>query len=146
MISIISHGGEWERNQIKVQGQGILHESVVASLVSWATSISFNNVNAAVNFTASKSIGHQWFWSYEYSDFKNIEFDSYINSSNSLFRLINTDIDLILAFLAQIRIIISSLDVIHAWTIPSLRIKIDATPGRLNQISFFGNRSGIFFG
>jgi len=93
-----------------------------------------------------KTIGHQWFWSYEYSDFKNIEFDSYITSSNSLFRLINTDTHLIIPFLAQIRIMISSLDVIHAWTIPSLRIKIDATPGRLNQIRFFINRSRIFFG
>nr|ALO77413.1 cytochrome c oxidase subunit 2 [Passalidae sp. GENSP01] len=93
-----------------------------------------------------KTMGHQWFWSYEYSDFKNIEFDSYMSSSTNIFRLINTDNHLILPFLSQIRMMISSTDVIHAWTIPSLSIKMDATPGRLNQMSFFMNRASMFFG
>nr|ALO77134.1 cytochrome c oxidase subunit 2 [Passalidae sp. GENSP02] len=93
-----------------------------------------------------KTMGHQWFWSYEYSDFKNIEFDSYMNSSNKIFRLINTDNHLILPFLSQIRMMISSTDVIHAWTIPSLSVKMDATPGRLNQMNFFMNRASMFFG
>nr|WRO44912.1 cytochrome c oxidase subunit II [Themus stigmaticus] len=98
-----------------------------------------------------KSIGHQWFWSYEYSDFQNIEFDSYLagpeNSSNNFnFRLLDVDNRLTLPYLSQIRMIVTSTDVIHSWTIPSMGLKVDATPGRLNQIIFFLNRSGLFFG
>ena len=97
-----------------------------------------------------KSIGHQWYWSYEYSDFKNIEFDSYIIPTNELrengFRLLDVDNRLILPNKSRIRIIISAADVLHSWTVPSLGVKIDATPGRLNQINLFINRSGLFYG
>lgn len=97
-----------------------------------------------------KSIGHQWYWSYEYSDFKNIEFDSYIIPSNELkqneFRLLEVDNRIILPLKTQIRIIVSAADVLHSWTIPSLGVKIDATPGRLNQTNTFINRSGLFYG
>lgn len=95
-----------------------------------------------------KSIGHQWYWSYEYSDFNNIEFDSYIIQSNEInnFRLLDVDNRIILPIKNQIRILITATDVIHSWTIPSLGVKVDANPGRLNQASFFLNRPGIFFG
>nr|AKM70279.1 cytochrome c oxidase subunit II [Cethosia biblis] len=100
-------------------------------------------------FITLKSIGHQWYWSYEYSDFKNIEFDSYMIQSNdqlSNFRLLDVDNRIILPINNQIRILITATDVIHSWTIPSLGIKVDANPGRLNQTSFFISRPGIFFG
>nr|AAP50480.1 cytochrome oxidase subunit II [Meligethes gracilis] len=97
-----------------------------------------------------KSIGHQWYWSYEYSDFKNIEFDSYMIPMNEMkpfnFRLLDVDNRIVIPFNSQIRMLVTSADVIHSWTIPSIGVKIDATPGRLNQISFSTNRSGLFFG
>lgn len=97
-----------------------------------------------------KSIGHQWYWSYEYSDFKKTEFDSYIIPTNELpqngFRLLDVDNRIVLPFNSQIRILVTAIDVIHSWTIPSLGVKIDATPGRLNQSNFFINRPGLFFG
>nr|YP_009441004.1 cytochrome c oxidase subunit II [Tagiades litigiosa]ARJ31552.1 cytochrome c oxidase subunit II [Tagiades vajuna] len=96
-----------------------------------------------------KSIGHQWYWSYEYSDFFNIEFDSYmIQSTNQKdnFRLLDVDNRIILPMNNQIRILITATDVIHSWTVPSLGIKVDANPGRLNQTNFFINRPGIFYG
>nr|AYW52093.1 cytochrome c oxidase subunit 2 [Anthribidae sp. 6 ACP-2013] len=97
-----------------------------------------------------KTLGHQWYWSYEYSDFLNTEFDAYMTpikeSNNFNFRLLDVDNRTILPFKTQIRIIVSSTDVIHSWTIPSLGVKIDASPGRLNQSSFYINRSGLFFG
>nr|WHL46515.1 cytochrome c oxidase subunit 2 [Pheosiopsis sp.] len=97
-----------------------------------------------------KSIGHQWYWSYEYSDFKNIEFDSYMLPSNELspnnFRLLDVDNRIILPMNNQIRIMVTATDVIHSWTVPSLGIKVDANPGRLNQTNFFINRPGIFYG
>jgi len=95
-----------------------------------------------------KTIGHQWYWSYEYSNFTNVEFDSYIINefNNNNFRLLNTDNNIVIPFNLQTRILVSSSDVIHSWTIPSLGVKVDATPGRLNQTNFLINRPGIFFG
>nr|WCS91909.1 cytochrome c oxidase subunit 2 [Dyscolus orthomus] len=97
-----------------------------------------------------KSIGHQWYWSYEYSDFKKLEFDSYMIPTNELeisgFRLLDVDNRIVLPFNTQIRILVTATDVIHSWTIPALGVKIDATPGRLNQSNFFMNRSGLFYG
>nr|AML26051.1 cytochrome c oxidase subunit II [Staphylinidae sp. BMNH 1274251] len=97
-----------------------------------------------------KTIGHQWYWSYEYSDFKNIEFDSYMIPTNEMnnynFRLLDVDNRIVIPYNSQIRMLVTAADVLHSWTIPSLSVKIDATPGRLNQINFFINRTGIFFG
>nr|AAN06739.1 cytochrome c oxidase subunit 2 [Percus corsicus]AAQ01622.1 cytochrome c oxidase subunit II [Percus corsicus]AAQ01623.1 cytochrome c oxidase subunit II [Percus corsicus]AAQ01624.1 cytochrome c oxidase subunit II [Percus corsicus]AAQ01625.1 cytochrome c oxidase subunit II [Percus corsicus] len=97
-----------------------------------------------------KSLGHQWYWSYEYSDFKNLEFDSYMIPINEMkndnFRLLDVDNRIVLPFNTQIRILVTATDVIHSWTIPSLGVKIDATPGRLNQTNFLMNRSGLFYG
>nr|AAK31123.1 cytochrome oxidase subunit II [Pulex simulans] len=97
-----------------------------------------------------KTIGHQWYWSYEYSDFHNIEFDSYMIPNEELmdkhFRLLDVDNRIILPFNSQIRILITATDVLHSWTIPSSGIKVDATPGRLNQSNFLINRPGLFFG
>nr|AOY39089.1 cytochrome c oxidase subunit 2 [Sphaeriusidae sp. BMNH 703456] len=97
-----------------------------------------------------KTIGHQWYWSYEYSDFKDLSFDSYMIPSNELnlnqFRLLDVDNRIIIPYNTQIRLLATAADVLHSWTIPSLGIKIDATPGRLNQTNFFMNRPGIYYG
>nr|WBK02968.1 cytochrome c oxidase subunit II [Inocellia crassicornis] len=97
-----------------------------------------------------KSIGHQWYWSYEYTDFLKNSFDSYMIQVNNLtktsFRLLDVDNNVVLPFMAQIRLLATATDVIHSWTIPSLGVKIDATPGRLNQTNFFMNQPGLFFG
>nr|UCP07153.1 cytochrome c oxidase subunit II [Orthomeria smaragdinum] len=95
----------------------------------------------------NKIIGHQWYWSYEYSDFKNMEFDSYmINNEINNLRLLDVDNRLILPMNTFIRMIITSEDVIHSWTLPSSGIKIDGTPGRLNQTSTFFYKTGLLFG
>lgn len=97
-----------------------------------------------------KTIGHQWYWSYEYSDFLDLEFDSYIIPTNELeingFRLLDVDNRIILPINTQIRILVTAADVLHSWTIPALGVKIDATPGRLNQTNFLINRPGLFYG
>ena len=97
-----------------------------------------------------KTIGHQWYWSYEYSDFLNIEFDSYIlpysDITESTFRLLDVDNRTVVPINTQIRVIITAADVIHSWTVPSLGIKADAIPGRLNQSRFIINRPGLYFG
>nr|UPL65379.1 cytochrome c oxidase subunit II [Crompus oculatus] len=97
-----------------------------------------------------KAIGHQWYWSYEYSDFNNIEFESYMKPTNEInnneFRLLEVDNRIVLPMNTQIRILVTAADVLHSWTIPSMGIKIDATPGRLNQGTMNMNRPGIMFG
>nr|YP_009667291.1 cytochrome c oxidase subunit II [Phryganopsyche latipennis]APQ47892.1 cytochrome c oxidase subunit II [Phryganopsyche latipennis] len=101
-------------------------------------------------FITLKTIGHQWFWSYEYSDFKKINFDSFMIPTNKLnpenFRLLEVDNRVILPMNNQIRVLVTASDVIHSWTVPALSIKTDATPGRINQVNFFLNRPGIFYG
>nr|YP_010180773.1 cytochrome c oxidase subunit II [Ixodes nipponensis]YP_010324822.1 cytochrome c oxidase subunit II [Ixodes sinensis]QVD40440.1 cytochrome c oxidase subunit 2 [Ixodes nipponensis]UNO53600.1 cytochrome c oxidase subunit 2 [Ixodes sinensis]UNO53678.1 cytochrome c oxidase subunit 2 [Ixodes sinensis]UNO53704.1 cytochrome c oxidase subunit 2 [Ixodes sinensis] len=96
-----------------------------------------------------KIIGHQWYWSYEFSDF-NIEFDSFMIPSNEMksnsFRLLDVDNRMVIPFNSHIKFLISSADVIHSWTIPSLGVKMDAVPGRLNQSFSFASRPGLFFG
>lgn len=91
-----------------------------------------------------KTIGHQWYWSYEYTDKSQNEIESYIKKNST--RLIDTDNRLILPFKTNIRILISSTDVLHSWTIPSLGIKIDAVPGRLNQTKIFIKNPGLIYG
>jgi len=97
-----------------------------------------------------KTVGHQWYWRYEYSDFKNIEFDAYIVPINEInensFRLLDVDNRIILPNNNQVRILVTAADVLHSWTIPALGVKVDATPGRLNQTNFFINRVGLFYG
>nr|QLM01506.1 cytochrome c oxidase subunit 2 [Palaemon elegans]QLM01531.1 cytochrome c oxidase subunit 2 [Palaemon elegans] len=97
-----------------------------------------------------KVIGHQWYWSYEYSDFAQVEFDSYMIPTADMedhnFRLLDVDNRTILPMNTQIRVLITAADVIHSWTVPSLGVKVDAIPGRLNQTSFQMNRPGLFYG
>lgn len=94
-----------------------------------------------------KAIGHQWYWQYEYTNFLNLEFDSYLKKENNIkFRLLNVDNLILFPNNSQIRVLTLATDVIHSWTIPRLGVKIDASPGRLNQTNFFINRLDVFFG
>lgn len=97
-----------------------------------------------------KTVGHQWYWSYEYSDFRDLEFDSYIIPTQDLaldgFRLLDVDNRVVIPYLTQVRLLVSSADVIHSWTIPRLGVKVDGVPGRLNQTRFFLSRPGLLYG
>lgn len=102
-----------------------------------------------------KVIGNQWYWSYEYSDYatlggKSIEFDSYMVPENELqigdFRLLEVDNRVIVPVDTHVRVIVTAADVLHAWAVPSLGVKLDAVPGRLNQTSFLAFREGVFYG
>ena len=102
-----------------------------------------------------KVTGHQWYWSYEYSDYETesgepIEFDSYMVPDSDLelgqTRLLEVDNPIVLPENTHVRLIVSSTDVLHDFALPSAGVKIDATPGRLNQSSFFSERVGELFG
>jgi len=95
-----------------------------------------------------KAIGHQWFWSYEYGGVLSADFDSYMSrdTDNKLFRTLDTDSHLTMPTKTPIQIFISSTDVLHAWTLPSLGVKADSTPGRLNIILINFIKPGSYFG
>nr|WNL54435.1 cytochrome c oxidase subunit II [Amitermes sp. B MLW-2023a] len=97
-----------------------------------------------------KAVGHQWYWSYEYSDFTKLEFDSYMvqqeDQQIDTFRLLDTDNRIVLPMNSPIRLVVTAADVLHSWTVPGLGVKTDATPGRLNQVSFSINRPGLLYG
>ena len=95
-----------------------------------------------------KVVGHQWYWSYELSNVNSKEFTSYIvpQPDTNVTRLLEVDNSLVLPSNSPSRIVVTRTDVIHAWTIPSIGVKVDAVPGRLNQLIFTPNRTGVFFG
>jgi cytochrome c oxidase subunit 2 len=102
-----------------------------------------------------KVSGHQWYWSYEYSDYVTdsgdaIEFDSYMLPESDLelgqFRLLDVDNKVVVPTDTHIRLIVTSTDVIHSFAVPSLGLKLDCCPGRLNQASVLIDRQGTFYG
>lgn len=102
-----------------------------------------------------KVIGHQWYWSYEYSDYSDtdtpsIAFDSYMIPDEDLelgqLRLLEVDNRVVVPVNTHVRAVITAADVLHSWAIPSLGVKCDAVPGRLNQIPLFIKREGVFYG
>nr|YP_010890100.1 cytochrome c oxidase subunit II [Craseoa lathetica]WJJ70136.1 cytochrome c oxidase subunit 2 [Craseoa lathetica] len=99
-----------------------------------------------------KASGHQWYWSYEFSDIEEntIEFDSFMIPFEELnvgdFRLLEADKTVTIPLNTNIRVVVTGADVIHSFAVPSLGIKVDAVPGRLNQLHFFAKRPGVFYG
>lgn len=107
-----------------------------------------------------KILGHQWFWSYEILDFNScinnqksfklvcymMVLDGLPKEKQGYFRLLETNRRLILPTNTHLRLLVSAADVLHSWTIPSFGLKIDACPGRLNQVNLFLKRAGLFYG
>jgi cytochrome c oxidase subunit 2 len=107
-----------------------------------------------------KILGHQWFWSYEILDFNSCKknqksfklvcymmvLDGIPKEKQGYFRLLETNRRLILPTNTHLRLLVSAADVLHSWTIPSFGLKVDACPGRLNQVNLFIKRAGLFYG
>jgi cytochrome c oxidase subunit 1 len=103
-----------------------------------------------------KALGNQWYWSYEFSDYiingpeDSIKIDSYMILEDDLLegelRLLEVDERILLPEHVSIRVLVTSRDVLHSWAVPSLGIKMDACPGRLNQVGMFIRRKGVYFG
>ena len=93
-------------------------------------------------------LGHQWFWEYNYPDFDRVTFESYIvaNESEMVTRLLDVDNRVVVPINALIRLLISSTDVLHSWAMPSLGVKVDAVPGRLNQLTLASWAPGLAYG
>lgn len=101
-----------------------------------------------------KAVGHQWYWSYEYPNPKNegthFEFDSYMieqkDLKSSQLRLLDVDNPMIVPINTTIRILVTAVDVLHSFAVPSLGIKRDAVPGRINETWFSIRKPGMYYG
>lgn len=113
-----------------------------------------------------KAVGYQWYWTYDYTDLfpfwynlKTSELDiddfliesymeptEYLSKTEGQFRLLETDNILLLPTNLHLRLIITSMDTLHSFALPSLGLKVDAIPGRLNKIDIFIYRMGVFYG
>ena len=103
-----------------------------------------------------KAVGHQWYWEYQYAVGHArarevfFRFDSYLRADPDLqpgqLRLLATDTTALLPRGVRVRLLTTSADVIHSWALPAAGVKMDAIPGRLNQVGLFFNRGGVFHG
>ena len=97
-----------------------------------------------------KAIGRQWYWSYEYPDHDNFTFDAFMIPTDELEpgmqRLLETDNRVVLPANTNIRVQVTASDVLHSWAMPSLGVKIDAVPGRLNEVWIHINEPGVYYG
>lgn len=113
-----------------------------------------------------KAIGFQWYWTYDFTDLfpfwynlktaamdindflieSYMEPTEYLNKTEGQFRLLETDNILMLPTNLHLRLIITSMDTLHSFCVPSLGVKVDAVPGRLNKIDIFIYRMGVFYG
>jgi len=159
--------GDLAFRQILLRGNGVVHGTLLE--IVWTLTPSFILMLIAVpSFSllysmdeiidpslTLKAIGHQWYWSYEYSDYvqtkgSTLNFDSYMLPTSELklgqSRLLEVDNATVLPVKTHIRVIVTATDVLHSWAVPSLGIKIDAVPGRLNQVQLFIKREGVYYG
>ena len=92
-----------------------------------------------------KVIGHQWYWRYKIDGLINLDIDSYMDVDGAV-RLLDVDNRVVIPAQENIRALITSRDVLHSWALPSLGIKMDAIPGRLNQFIFIVIMNSIIHG
>lgn len=97
-----------------------------------------------------KAIGRQWYWSYEYPDHENFTFDAYMVEDEDLEegqpRLLTTDYPVVLPVDTDIRILVTASDVLHNFAMPSMGLKLDGVPGRINETWVRINEVGTYYG
>nr|YP_009402323.1 cytochrome oxidase subunit 2 [Zostera marina]ARX63719.1 cytochrome oxidase subunit 2 [Zostera marina] len=102
-----------------------------------------------------KAVGHQWYWTYEYSDYNSsdensLTFDSYMIPEDDpelgQSRLLEVDNRVVVPAKSHLRMIVTPADVPHSWAVPSSGVKCDAVPGRSNQTSILVQREGVYYG
>lgn len=96
-----------------------------------------------------KVIGYQWYWNYEYPG-EDVLFDSYMKQDGDLLagepRLLAVDNPVVVPVGANVRVLLTGGDVIHAWAMPAFGIKQDTVPGRLNETWFRADKEGTYYG
>lgn len=97
-----------------------------------------------------KAIGRQWYWSYEYPDHGNFTFDATMIPDEDIqpgqLRLLETDNRVVVPAGVNVRVLVTASDVLHSWAMPSLGVKVDAVPGRLNELWINIKEPGTYYG
>jgi len=168
---VVPKDGEGKLADAKVLSEGIYHNTfieivwtivpaLILAVIAVPSFALLYSLEELVEPTLTvKVTGNQWYWSYEYSNCKNPDlsehidgkkFDSYMIPTEDLeegnLRLLEVDNRLLLPVKTHISVIVTASDVLHCWAVPSLGVKVDACPGRLNQTSIFIKREGTFYG
>lgn len=159
----------------------IIPAFIIASLLLPSFNLLYGISDVTDTDLIVKIIGHQWYWTYEYSiqildsqlfydSIKNVN-NWFLNKGNKmilpidlnwtatfitdseiqtdskiLFKLLEADNFLIIPDHSYIKFFVTSDDVIHSFAVPSLGIKIDAIPGRLNETTVYIKREGVYYG
>ncbi len=113
----------------------------------------YKQLNVPESDVVIQATGNQWYWSYEYPD-EEIEFDSLMLAKDELAEngyaenewLLATDTAIVVPVNANVHMLVTGADVIHAWTIPAFGVKVDAIPGRMNELWFKAEQEGVYFG
>jgi cytochrome c oxidase subunit 2 len=116
----------------------------------------FTDKNPDAEMTV-KVIAHQWYWAYEYPDFKNAKGEAFtfesriiaekeIDPKKGQIRMLSVDNELILPVNTNIRVVMTSEDVMHGWAVPAFGMKRTVVPGRLNESWFNVEKIGLFYG
>jgi cytochrome c oxidase subunit II len=104
-----------------------------------------------------KATGNQWNWDYEYQVEEPISFNSAIltddiraefgkEDRDAYPRLLAVDNDVVVPVGVTVRVLVTASDVLHAFAMPAFGIKVDAVPGRINEIWFKAEREGLYYG
>lgn len=104
-----------------------------------------------------KATGLQWNWEYEYQDEEPLTFSSFLlqdsereaagkEDRNEFPRLLAVDNEVVVPVDTTVRVLVTAADVLHAFAVPSFGVKVDAVPGRLNEVWFKAEKEGIFYG
>lgn len=113
----------------------------------------YKQLNVPESDVVIQATGNQWYWSYNYPD-EEIEFDALMLAKDELSEygyadnewLLATDTAVVVPVNANVHVLVTGADVIHAWTIPAFGVKVDAIPGRMNELWFKAEQEGVYFG
>lgn len=126
---------------------------ILVIIGSVSVPILFKQLNVPEPDVTIKATGNQWYWSYEYPD-DEISFDALMMPKEELADngytpdeyLLAADAAMVVPVNANVHLLVTGSDVIHAWTIPAFGVKVDAVPGRINELWFNAEQEGTYFG
>jgi len=154
-LFLLFGGGFFKRIKVEYQvgellcrifPRGILLIQIVPSL---RLLYYYGLINTESQFSV-KVVGHQWYWGYDYRDVSGLDFDSYMKSLDLLvlgdIRQLDVDNRCVVPCDLNIRFCVSSGDVIHAWSLNGLCVKIDAIRGVISVFFYSFPLVGVFYG
>lgn len=123
---------------------------IVLCLIPYTYNLIYYLDNTPKTEFTIKATGHQWYWTYEYPDHKNIKYDSYMVAESELkdkrLRLLAVDNEMIIPKDTKVKILITSNDVIHSFAVPSFGVQKSAIPGKINETWVEVKREGTYYG